>query len=291
MSKIREYVKILESNNIPFEEQQKALREIENVIKESKAKREQGIDRNTEFVINAFKQIETKLNKKYDELLKTPAMVGERGPKGENGKDGKNGKDGRDGRDGKDGKDGKDGVDGKDGISVVDASIDFDGSLVIKLSDGNIIDAGQIISESSAKEYNAFMTRGEIIPTQSGNSGKFLTTDGNTLSWATVSGGGGASLPDQTGNNGKYLKTDGSNASWDQIDISTSDVTGTLPVTSGGTGATSATNARINLLPTYTGNAGKVLAVNVGETDTEWITPSSGGVSLAEVRKVASLRI
>lgn len=29
------------------------------------------------------------------------------------------------------------------------------------------------------------------IPSQSGNSGKYLTTDGSTLSWATVSGGGG----------------------------------------------------------------------------------------------------
>lgn len=35
---------------------------------------------------------------------------------------------------------------------------------------------------------------GDTLPSQSGNSGKFLTTDGNgNLSWATVSGGGGGS--------------------------------------------------------------------------------------------------
>jgi len=44
----------------------------------------------------------------------------------------------------------------------------------------------------------------------------------------------------------------------------------------GGTGASSASQARGNILPSYSGNAGKVLAVNVGATDAEWI--SAGGV-------------
>lgn len=34
----------------------------------------------------------------------------------------------------------------------------------------------------------------DALPSQSGNSGKFLTTDGNSLSWATVSSGGGKFL-------------------------------------------------------------------------------------------------
>ena len=52
---------------------------------------------------------------------------------------------------------------------------------------------------------------------------------------------------------------------------------GTLAVANGGTNATTAANARINLLPSYTGNGGKVLAVNAGATDTEWITASGSG--------------
>jgi len=40
----------------------------------------------------------------------------------------------------------------------------------------------------------------------------------------------------------------------------------------------SAAEARENLLPSYTGNEGKVLAVNTGETDVEWI-PAGGGAS------------
>ncbi len=45
----------------------------------------------------------------------------------------------------------------------------------------------------------------------------------------------------------------------------------------GGTGASSASQARGNILPSYTGNGGKVLAVNVGATDTEWIAAGGTG--------------
>jgi hypothetical protein len=43
----------------------------------------------------------------------------------------------------------------------------------------------------------------------------------------------------------------------------------------GGTGASTASQARGNILPSYAGNAGKVLAVNTGATDVEYI--SAGG--------------
>jgi hypothetical protein len=53
---------------------------------------------------------------------------------------------------------------------------------------------------------------GKVLPSMSGNSGKFLSTDGTNSSWATVE-----ALPSQTGNSGKYLTTDGSNPSWDAL--------------------------------------------------------------------------
>ena len=52
----------------------------------------------------------------------------------------------------------------------------------------------------------------DALPPQSGNSGKFLTTDGSSASWAEVD-----ALPDQTGNAGKILTTNGSDASWMDI--------------------------------------------------------------------------
>ena len=51
-----------------------------------------------------------------------------------------------------------------------------------------------------------------VVPSQTSNSGKYLTTNGTTSSWATVD-----SLPAQASNSGKYLTTDGSNASWAAI--------------------------------------------------------------------------
>jgi hypothetical protein len=52
---------------------------------------------------------------------------------------------------------------------------------------------------------------------------------------------------------------------------------GTLAVASGGTGATTAPAARVNLLPDYTGNEGRVLAVNALADDVEWIAVSGTG--------------
>ena len=52
-------------------------------------------------------------------------------------------------------------------------------------------------------------TGGTSLPYQGGNSGKYLTTDGATATWSTVS-----ALPTQTGNTGKYLTTDGTTSSW-----------------------------------------------------------------------------
>ena len=53
----------------------------------------------------------------------------------------------------------------------------------------------------------------EPLPSQSEQSGKFLTTDGTDASWATVD-----ALPSQTSQSGKYLTTDGTDASWATVD-------------------------------------------------------------------------
>jgi hypothetical protein len=47
------------------------------------------------------------------------------------------------------------------------------------------------------------------VPSQGGNSGKYLTTNGTATSWATVD-----ALPSQSSNSGKILTTNGTAASW-----------------------------------------------------------------------------
>jgi hypothetical protein len=62
----------------------------------------------------------------------------------------------------------------------------------------------------------------------------------------------------------------------DSVSITGGSVTGItdLAIADGGTGASTASLARGNLLPSYTGNGSKVLALNSGGTDVEWVTQS-----------------
>jgi hypothetical protein len=66
------------------------------------------------------------------------------------------------------------------------------------------------------------------------------------------------------------------------VDLATS-VTGTLPIANGGTAATTASGARDALLPDYSGNVGKVLAVNSGATDVEWSAAGTGTVTSVDL--------
>jgi hypothetical protein len=52
------------------------------------------------------------------------------------------------------------------------------------------------------------------VPAQTGNSGKYLSTNGTNTSWTTVD-----ALPSQTGNTGKYLTTSGTSASWATLNV------------------------------------------------------------------------
>ena len=77
-----------------------------------------------------------------------------------------------------------------------------------------------------------------------------IKTSGITGTLAIASGGTGqttanaafnALAPSQSGQSGRYLKSDGTNASWDAIDLSTADITGVLPAANGGTGVNNST--------------------------------------------------
>jgi hypothetical protein len=77
---------------------------------------------------------------------------GEQGLQGPKGEQGDRGFDGANGKDGSNGKDGKDGEEGKQGVGVQDAKIDFDGSLVITLTDGTEINAGDVVPMDAAEK-------------------------------------------------------------------------------------------------------------------------------------------
>jgi trimeric autotransporter adhesin len=64
----------------------------------------------------------------------------------------------------------------------------------------------------SSKTLVATDSTAYVVPSQTSNSGKYLTTDGTTSSWGVVD-----ALPSQTGNSGKFLTTNGTAASWSVI--------------------------------------------------------------------------
>ena len=67
----------------------------------------------------------------------------------------------------------------------------------------------------SSKTLVATDSTAYVVPSQTGNSGKYLKTDGTVSSWQAVE-----SLPSQTGNSGKYLTTNGTTASWAPVSAS-----------------------------------------------------------------------
>lgn len=199
------------------EEQQKAvLQSIKTTMGQARELQKQRVGEQARLVIDALKKIESDIKSRYDEVGN---KIEERVASIKDGKDGRDGVNGRDGRAGRDGspgpmgprgangRDGVDGRDGEDGVSVTDARIDFDGSLIISLSTGREINVGEVVAPDLAEKIKVITNGGgtsqtvldtlaslqqqinDLIPSQTGNAGKFLTTNGSVLSWADIAGG------------------------------------------------------------------------------------------------------
>lgn len=232
------------------EQQQAVLQSIRNTMAQSRELQKQRVGEQARLVIEALKKIEADIRSRYDEVgnkIEERVASIKDGKDGKNGADGRPGKDGRPGRDGavgprgKEGLDGRDGRDGVDGVSVTDARIDFDGSLIISLSSGREINVGEVVAPDLAEKIKVITNGGgtsqsvldalaslqqqinNLIPDQTGNAGKFLTTNGSVLSWASVAGGlsyqgtwnaatNTPTLVSSTGTNGYYyvVSVDGS---------------------------------------------------------------------------------
>jgi hypothetical protein len=99
-----------------------------------------------------------------------------------------------------------------------------------------------------------------------------------------------ALAPSQASASGKYLKSDGTNTSWDALDISTGDITGTLPVANGGTGATTSTGTGAVVLaasptissPTFSGTT---------TLGTNWSVVETAGVLFFKYAGVNKMKI
>ena len=169
--------------NMTPEQQMAVLESVRQSVANAKEVQKKKIGENVDLVVQALKKIEADIRDRFDAVgnsIEKRVLSIQDGRDGANGKDGRDGKDGKSGRDGLkgdrgvDGQAGRDGVDGVDGISVVNAQIDFDGSLVITLSDGRELNVGEVVSTDVAEKI-------KVISTMSTNAAIAVKEEGTTL--------------------------------------------------------------------------------------------------------------
>lgn len=144
------------------------------------------------------------------------------------------------------------------------------------LGSGNIALEGEL-PEQSGQSGKFLTTNGsepswaivDALPSQTGQSGKFLTTNGTAASWADVD-----ALPSQSGQSGKYLTTNGTTPSWVSLTIPTT----TNSITSGSTAALTSGGAYTNV----------VTAVAAGTTNNKINVTKAGSTSTITINNVAN---
>ena len=111
------------------------------------------------------------------------------------------------------------------------------------------------------------------LPLTTGVTGTLPIANGGT-GQTTANSALNALLPSQTTSTGYYLKTDGTNTSWDQLNISTSDITGTLATANGGTNLTSFTSG------------GALYATSTSALTTGTLPVASGGTGATSLSSI-----
>jgi hypothetical protein len=169
---------------------------VNNSVSEVKQMQQRKAAENAQMVVQSLKKIDTDIRSKFDNVTD---VLEKRIITIKDGRDGINGKDGRDGKDGKSGKDGLrgergpagvnglNGVDGIDGVSVANANIDFDGSLIIALSNGKEINVGEVVSTDLQERIKVITSGGAGGGGGSGSVTSVALSGGTT--GLTTSGG------------------------------------------------------------------------------------------------------
>lgn len=243
--------------NMTPEQQMAVLDSVRQSVANAKEVQKKKIGENVDLVVQALKKIEADIRDRFDAVgnsIEKRVLSIQDGRDGANGKDGRDGKDGKSGRDGLkgdrgvDGQAGRDGVDGVDGISVVNAQIDFDGSLVITLSDGRELNVGEVVSQDIAEKI-------KVISTMSTNGAVGIKDEGTSISTGvkTINFVGAAVTATNSG---------------DDVTVNVSAGTGTVTSVgvSGGTTGLTTTGSPITTTGTIT--LGGTLAVANGGTGT-----------------------
>jgi hypothetical protein len=175
-------------------------------------------------------------------------------------------------------------------------SISFTGGSITGITDLAVADGGTGASDASGARSNLGLAIGTEVQaydaglasiaglTTSADQGIY-TTAADTYATFSLTSAGRALLDDVDAAAQRTTLGLGSIATQDasSVSITGGSITGItdLAIADGGTGASTASDARLNLLPAVATNAGKVLTVNSGSTDMEWALPAPAVATVA----------
>ena len=157
-----------------------------------------------------------------------------------------------------------------------DGSGDFSAGIITANLNGNATGTASnitgiiAIANGGSGTTTANAALNNFLPLQSGNSGKVLETNGTNSSWQSIGGTGTVTSIDVSGGTTGLTTSGGPVSSSGTITLA-----GTLGLSHGGTGATTQTGAISNLLPSQSGNNGKVLQTD--GTNVSWQNSSGAG--------------
>lgn len=151
-----------------------------------------------QMVIAAVKKIQENVENRFNELSgfienKTASITsGKDGIQGPKGEQGDRGLDGAPGIQGPQGVAGKDGQDGEQGVGVADARVDFDGSLVITLTDGTEINAGEVLPLDTTEKLKVYFNNpapsgGGAVDSVNGQTGTVVLTNNDIQRVVSIS--------------------------------------------------------------------------------------------------------
>lgn len=157
---------------------------------------------------------------------------------------------------------------GNIGLTTIGGPITSSGTITI----GGILN----ISHGGTGADTSTDALNNLLPTQSGQAGKLLSTNGTNATWVTPTYTGTVTSINVVGGNSGLTTTGGPVTTSGVITID-----GVLSITHGGTGAVTSDGALLNLLPNQTGNNGKFLTTD-GVGNVSWAEPI-GVVSSVDV--------
>jgi hypothetical protein len=166
------------------------------------------------------------------------------------------------------------------GTNVQAHSARLDDISSLAITDGNFIVASGTgwVAESGATARTSLglgdlATQSTITESQISDLGSYIT--GSSTDTLTNKSGNISQWTNDSG----YLTAETNDLS---------NVSGTLAIANGGTGSSSAATARVALLPALATNGSKLVAVNSGETDIEYIATSTLSITESQISDLQS---